>query len=199
MFEQIRDQYFSVELMPGVTAKAVDGKTIQQVWAEISGKVFSSLTELGNYAMPKERRERAKRLYEVAGTRHLEQIVFYNAEGEPIGWSSGAMIDASTFFMAYSGILPDYQRQGIYTAFLTHFLRYLHALGYERVTSNHFMNNRAILIAKLKAGFYITGIVLDERYGGQVSLTYFFYEDRRQGFARAYSLEAYPNTPDYLG
>jgi hypothetical protein len=31
----------------------------------------------------------------------------------------------------------------------------------------------------------------------EVSLAYFFYDDRRQGFARAYSLEAYPGVPDY--
>jgi hypothetical protein len=71
-------------------------------------------------------------------------------------------------------------------------------LGYERVTSNHMVNNRPVLIAKLKAGFHITGIVLDERYGAQVSLAYFFYPDRREGFARAYSLATFPMPPDLI-
>ncbi|MCG8351541.1 MAG: hypothetical protein MI924_27555 [Chloroflexales bacterium] len=103
------------------------------------------------------------------------------------------------FFMAYSGIVPAYQRRGIYGAFLRAFLPYLHALGYERVTSNHMVNNRLVLIAKLKAGFFITGVTLDERYGAQVTLTHFFYPDRRTGFARAYSVEDYSGAPDYRG
>lgn len=60
------------------------------------------------------------------------------------------------------------------------------------------VNNRAVLIAKLKAGFVITGTVLDERWGAQAALTYFFYEDRRRGFAQTYSLESYAGTPDYF-
>jgi hypothetical protein len=59
------------------------------------------------------------------------------------------------------------------------------------------VTNRAVLIAKLKAGFIITGTVLDERWGAQVSMAYFFHEDRREGFARAYSVEHYRGTPEY--
>lgn len=56
---------------------------------------------------------------------------------------------------------------------------------------NHMVNNRAVLIAKLKAGFVITGMTLDERYGAQVSLSYLFHADRQAGFERAFSLESY--------
>jgi hypothetical protein len=34
----------------------------------------------------------------------------------------------------------------------------------------------------------ITGRSLDERFGAQVTLAYFFADDRRKGFARAFSL-----------
>lgn len=44
-------------------------------------------------------------------------------------------------------------------------LLYLHDLGLERVTSNHMVNNRAILIAKLKSESFVTGMALDERWG----------------------------------
>lgn len=85
--------------------------------------------------------------------------------------------------------MPVYQRKGIYSAFLDRFLRYLYTLGYERVVSNHQTNNRAVLIAKLKAGFNITAVNLDERWGAQVELTYLFYEDRQRGYERAFALE----------
>jgi hypothetical protein len=62
------------------------------------------------------------------------------------------------------------------------------------------VNNRPVLIAKLKAGFHIVGLSLDERFGAQVTLAYFSHEDRREGFARAFSLErGYPSPPDYSG
>lgn len=198
MLDTIRHQHFPAEIIPNITAKAVDSKTIGQVWSQISNRVFSSLTQLGNYATPKERHHRASLLREVASQMHHEYIVFYNEQNQPIGWSTGNMIEESTFFMSYSGVLPEYQRQGIYTAFLKHLLTYLHELGYERVTSNHMANNRPVLIAKLKAGFYITGLTLDERYGAQATLTYFFYEDRRRGFAQTYSLEQYGGVPEYF-
>lgn len=196
MFEDIRATYFPTELVPGITARAVDEAEVVTVWDRIADAIFPAHGDLGNYVLPVERHAEAAKL-RAAQQIHSEHIVFYTAADEPVGWSSGVMLDASTFFMAYTGILPEYQRHGIYSSFLKLFLPYLHALGYERVTSNHMVNNRAVLIAKLKAGFYITGMVLDERYGAQVSLTYFFYPDRRTGFARAFSLEDYPYTPDY--
>jgi len=52
VFEETRAKYFPAELILGVTVRAADKETIGQVWDDISHRVFSSLTELGNYAMP---------------------------------------------------------------------------------------------------------------------------------------------------
>lgn len=197
MFEETRAAYFPAELIPGITARAVDAATFAQVLDGIADAVFTSLAALGNYEQPDERSTRAQALRDGFAHTHHERFVFYTAAQEPVGWSTGTMLDPSTFFMAYSGVLPAYQRRGIYGAFLARFLPYLHALGYERVSSNHMVNNRPVLIAKLEAGFFITGMILDERYGAQVTLSHFFYPDRRSGFARSYSLEDYPHTPDY--
>jgi len=199
MFDDIRTDYFPTTLAPQITAESVDSSTFWQALASIPAQdqPFSSLSDLGNYMLPKERAGRAERLTAVYAQTHREHILFTTSDRECVGWSMGAMLDPSTFFMAYSAVIPRYQRLGIYSTFLRIFLPYLHALGYERVTSNHMVNNRPVLIAKLKAGFIITGTMLDERWGAQVSMAYFFYEDRRVGFARAYSLEAYSGTPEY--
>ena len=187
MFEEIREAFFPV-VLKGITVKSVSGGEIGDVYAELAAKIFSPLETLGNFETPPSRRERAKSLNGLWQQTHHEHIVFSDGT-RPVGWSSGTMTEPGTFFMAYSGVLPEYQRRGIYGAFLEVFLRYLSALGYERVTSNHMVNNRAVLIAKLKAGFAISGTVLDERYGAQVALTYFLHPDRAEGFARAFSLE----------
>jgi RimJ/RimL family protein N-acetyltransferase len=200
MFDNIRASYFPAELDSGITAVSVDSSTFWQALDTIGQQdsPFSSLSELGNYTMPPERATRAQALSAVYAQTHREHILFTTADQACVGWSTGAMLDPSTFFMSYSAVIPRYQRHGIYSSFLRVFLRYLHALGYERVTSNHMVNNRAVLIAKLKAGFVITGTILDERWGAQAALAYFFYEDRRRGFARTYSLETYAGTPDYF-
>lgn len=190
MFEEARTAFFPSELIPGVTAKSVSETIIEDVWRSLTEEVFSPLETLGNYSAPRERLEKAKALHDLHAQTHHENIVFYR-HAQAVGWSSGVMLDASTFFMAYSGVLPAYQRQGIYGTFLRVFLRYLSALKYERVTSNHMVNNRAVLIAKLKANFVVTGVVLDERYGAQLALTHFLHTERRKGFERAFSLERY--------
>jgi RimJ/RimL family protein N-acetyltransferase len=196
MFEDTRQRFFPTSLVAGIQARPCDSAELEPIWEKLSDQIETPFVELGNYEMPAERESRLARLQEVYGRTHREQFLFETEKNEPIGWSVGAMIDASTFFMSWTAILPSHQRRGIYTAFLKVFLPYLHALGYERVTSNHMVNNRPVLIAKLKVGFHITGIVLDERYGAQVSLAYFFYQDRRDGFARTYSLGHFPQPPD---
>jgi RimJ/RimL family protein N-acetyltransferase len=197
MFDEIRQNHFPAGLLPGLTVQAVDTATLDEVFTTIGDQIFSSYAALGNYEMPAERYSRADALRAIYQQTHAEWFVFYD-DHRPVGWSYGMMINPSTFFMSSTGLLPQYRQRGIYTAFLRRLLPYLHQIGYERVTSNHMTNNRAVLIAKLKAGFFITGLTLDERYGAQVTLTYFFYEDRRQGFAKAYSLEPYPGTPNYF-
>ncbi len=198
MFADIRAQFFPADLVPGVRTVPVDSATFWRTTGAIPtyDDPFASLAELGNYQVPAERAMRSQPLQAVYSTTHREFILFME-EDRCVGWHYGMMIDPSTFFMSYSAVIKSYQQRGIYGTFLKAFLPYLHALGYERVTSNHMVTNRAVLIAKLKAGFIITGTVLDERWGAQVSMAYFFHEDRREGFARAYSVEHYRGTPEY--
>lgn len=198
MFEQRRAQFFPQSLNPQVTLIAVDSTTFWQTLATIplEEAPFPPLESLGNYTVPAERIRRSALLQQQATEGHHEFLLLRSGE-RCVGWSQGSLRDSSTFFMAYSAIIRSFQRQGLYSALLHALLPYLDALGYERVTSNHMVNNRAVLIAKLKAGFIITGMVLDERYGAQVSLSYFFHPDRRAGFAQAYSLEDYSGTPNY--
>lgn len=114
-----------------------------------------------------------------------------NRSKDHCGFSSGCLRDAHTFFMEWSGILPTYQRQGPYSSFLARLFPYLKELGVERITSNHMGTNRPVLIAKLKVGFNVTGVTLDERFGMQVWLTCYLTDERQQGFERAFSLDRF--------
>jgi GNAT superfamily N-acetyltransferase len=190
MFDDIRREFFPVELVPGITTRPLESRVeFWNITVPLMQQVFTPFAELGAYEMPNERWEQLKPLREVFARTHREQFIFFNEQNEPVGWSYGEMLDSMTFFMSNTGVLPAYRRRGIYSAFLKQLLRYLAALGYERVTSKHQTNNAPVIIAKLKAGFVIVGLDLDERWGAQVELGYFFHEDRRRGYTRAFALE----------
>jgi GNAT superfamily N-acetyltransferase len=188
MFEEIRNQFFPFEPVHGVIVRPYIGN-IYEVIGDLSNHIFTPFADLGAFPFPQDRAARVRPLREVFAKTHREQFVFYNEREEPVGWSYGEMRDAMTFFMSNSAVSQDYRRLGLYGAFLKHFLKYLHALGYERVVSAHQTNNNPVIIAKLKAGFVISGVILDERWSAQVELTYHLHDDRRHGYERAFSLE----------
>lgn len=188
MLEQTRSTYFPATLTKNITVSSVTGARFYEAAGQISGQIFAPLSSLGLYSPTKTERHLSHNL---AGQIPYEYFLFYNENGDPIGFSSGCLRDAHTFFMEWSGILPSHQRKGLYSSFLDTLLSYLKELGIERVISNHMGTNRPVLIAKLKAGFNVTGITLDERWGVLVWLTYFLAEERQQGFEQAFSLDRF--------
>jgi GNAT superfamily N-acetyltransferase len=188
MLEQTRSSYFPATLTKNITVSSVTDARFYEAAGQISGQIFAPLSSLGLYSSTKTERRLSHNL---AGQIPYEYFLFHNENGDAIGFSSGCLRDAHTFFMEWSGILPAYQRQGVYSSYLARLLLYLKELGVERVISNHMGTNRPVLIAKLKAGFNITGITLDERWGMQVWLTYYLTEERQQGFERAFSLDSF--------
>jgi hypothetical protein len=72
--------------------------------------------------------------------------------------------------------------------FLSKYIDYLTACGYERITSEHQPTNTAVLISELKFGFSIAGMELQERWGTLVKLVYLIPEDRRRSFANKYGM-----------
>lgn len=185
MVDQIRSAHFPATLAEDVTVTAVSRQTFYKITAQLYGDIFTPLTDLGLYQEPTPSNTQAK---ELAEQIHAEYFVFYSKVKEPIGFSMGKVVNGQTFFMEWSGILPAYQRRGLYSHFLEALIPYLRALGIERVTSNHMGTNRPVLIAKLKAGFIITGVTLDERHGMLVWLARFLEPNRERGFERAFSL-----------
>ncbi len=67
-------------------------------------------------------------------------------------------------------------------------------MGYERLTTSHHPNNRAALIADLKAGFNIVGLELHESHGPVVKMACSLHADRRRGLEQIFSMEPEPTT-----
>jgi RimJ/RimL family protein N-acetyltransferase len=190
--EEISQQFFPVDLPGSTTGCIVDPDTAEKAIRVIGDQIFSTRESLGQFESPETRR----RALEKAGKQHKpsspEWVVFYNTVDEPVGWLYGYMEDEETFFIDTVGLIAAYRRRGIYTAFLNQLIAYLGALGYERLTTSHHPNNRAIMIAELKAGFNIVGLELHEGCGPLVKMAYLFHQDRQESFRGAFSMAPDP-------
>jgi len=189
LFEAERQKYFPLSLPHGIKGRIVDLQTYFDVEDALEPQVFPLHPNIErHFSTPIDRRDRSSRLGNLQRQGHQEAIVFYKGE-DAIGWAAGRMQSADEFLMDVTGILPQYQRQGIYTAFLQAYLPYLRDIGYERVISHHSPTNRAVLIAKLKAGFVIRGMSFRENAGASVQLVYFLHADRHEAFEAIHSLQ----------
>ena len=194
MFEAIRAEYYPIVLAHNVIAKQVDLETYFTVEDALEEQIFPGAESLRHFSTPSSRRDHSAELGALQRQGHQDAVVFYTGDN-PIGYAAGRMLGAAEFLMDVTGILPAFQNKGLYTAFLHHHMKYLRALGYERVMSHHSPTNRAVLIAKLKAGFIITGTTFRENAGASVQLTFFLHEDRYTGFQDVFSLQPHPYTP----
>jgi RimJ/RimL family protein N-acetyltransferase len=201
--EKVREQFFPMSLPSGVVGRWMDQDAAQEPIGAINHLIFPPgfkqalglfVPEQGDFATPEARREGLERLQRLHARSQPEWIVFYDQEDAPIGWFYGYMEDEETFFIDTIGLLPAFRGRGIYTAFLKQLSVYLRTIGYERLATTHHPNNRAALIADLKAGFNIVGLELHESHGPMVKMACFLHDDRRRGFEQAFSAEPEPGS-----
>ena len=185
-FDEIRSEFFPYEPTSEYTVRAVNAETVFNVFDRLAGEVFSPMAELGLAPFQTPPAPLAE-----TWNVHSERFVFYNSDDEPIGWSISEQREPDTLFMIWTGVVPAHQNKGLYSSFLRHYLDYAKALGYARVTSNHMVNNRRVLVAKLKAGFVAAGMSLDERWGAMIWLTCHLDDELAATYRSAFSLENY--------
>ena len=97
-----------------------------------------------------------------------------------IGWSFGVQKDREKFYMVNSAIFSEHRKKGLYTALLTRAVEVVTKEGFQLITSSHIATNSAVIVAKLKAGFIITGFELSDILGLMVNLTYYTNPTRRK-------------------
>jgi hypothetical protein len=95
---------------------------------------------------------------------------------------AGEQSSPSLYRMGHSNVHRDFRRRGIYRMILQGTLNYTAALGFDTLTSEHSPSNNPVLIAKLRAGFYIYALELDPRVGPSVVLRYFHNPEHRAAF-----------------
>ena len=97
-----------------------------------------------------------------------------------VGWTQGYRIGSNQFHMLNSGVAIAERRNGVYSQLVCAVLAHAQARGYVSVRSLHVAANSAVIIAKLRLGFYISGFEYSEVYGPLVQLKYLVGEPRRK-------------------
>jgi ribosomal protein S18 acetylase RimI-like enzyme len=106
-----------------------------------------------------------------------------------VGWTYARREPGHHFYMINSGVALSERRRGIYSLLVRRVIDDARAQGCVSITSRHVASNAAVIIAKLKLGFVVSGFEYSEVYGPLVKLTYLVGEPRRKLYqARAVSI-----------
>jgi len=96
-----------------------------------------------------------------------------------IGWTFASPEGTGLLYMINSGVTPAEQRKGIYSELSRLVIEHAKSRGYAAILSRHAANNNAVIVAKLKLGFFVSGFEYSEVYGPLVRLTYLLGDLRR--------------------
>jgi hypothetical protein len=97
-----------------------------------------------------------------------------------VGWSVGSQQSAGIYYMGNSAVLEGHRRKGLYTAMLKASVEILKEKGFQIIFSRHNVTNNHVIIPKLKAGFIISSIEVDDVFGTLVHLRYYPNKTRRK-------------------
>ena len=127
-------------------------------------------------------RDGQARLAEQFGGHELSDLTLVYQADTLVAAFAGHQRGEGLYRMAHSNVHRDFRRRGIYRMIVHGTLAYTAALGIDTVTSEHSPCNNAILIAKLRAGFYFYALEMDPRVGPSVVLRYFHNPEHRAAF-----------------
>ena len=104
----------------------------------------------------------------------------FDKKNQFVGWSWGQQENSSTFYMVNSAILPEHRRKGLYGTLVKKCVDVISKKGYQLIYSRHCITNNAVIIPKLKAGFIISKMEINDRYGVLIQLDFYTNEIRRK-------------------
>lgn len=173
---------FTRNLAHGYVIKEMLGDDFWPLWELHSPPIFRD--QIFNFPWRKHISEdEEKKVQELNQARkHVYKLLLgLFKDDEFVGWSFGDQKNADCdYYMRNSAVLPEHRRLGLYSELLKAHLEIVTAKGFQKISSNHHPTNNSVIIAKLKAGFVITGMEMDDGFGMLVQLTYFTNPLRRE-------------------
>ena len=96
-----------------------------------------------------------------------------------IGWTFARPRGEGHLHMVNSGVAPGQRNQGVYSKLVQLIIDHARSHGYVDILSRHSTSNNAVIVAKLKLGFFVFRFEYSEIYGPLVRLTFLLGELRR--------------------
>ena len=96
-----------------------------------------------------------------------------------IGWTLARPQGEGHIHMINSGVAPAHRNQGVYSKLVQLVIEHARSHGCVDIQSRHAASNNAVIVAKLKLGFFVSGFEYSEVYGPLVRLTFLLGELRR--------------------
>ncbi len=121
-----------------------------------------------------------KSLGEKLGAPYKLFLGVFDKESTFVGWSWGFQENSTTFYMCNSAILPEHRRKGLYSSLVNRCVDTLSQKGFQLIYSRHCATNNDVIIPKLKAGFIISKMEIDDKFGVLIHLHFYNNKDRRR-------------------
>ncbi len=153
--------------------KEMDQESFTPLFKKYTKEFFDEVSQVFHLreALSDMEKDKLKILASDLGSPYILRLgIFHNDQF--CGWHFGYQESATKFYMCNSGILPEHRRKGLYTKLLKKTLKILEDKGFQEIYSRHMPTNNEVIIPKLKSGFYITSLALDDVFGTLVHLTY---------------------------
>lgn len=162
-----------IYLLQNYYAKVVDNSTIFDILKKYRTTVFSSTVDFNPTAVYNdlEKEQLNKKIKSIKPPARFSYIIEQN--DNLVGWCTAYQKDVDEWYMHNTAIFEAHRKKGLYTTILQLMLNYAKKEGYLKVTSIHNATNNAIIIPKLKAGFVISGMHMNEKFGTLIKLTYY--------------------------
>jgi hypothetical protein len=128
--------------------------------------------------------EETARLADLAAVQGepLSHYLLLERGGEVVGVYWGQQHPFGRYYMVNSIVRPDVLGRGVYRALLPRVVAAAEAAGFGEIYSRHRVDNNAILVPKLKAGFVIAGFEIAPRFGLLVHLRRYLIEGMDRAF-----------------
>ena len=165
-------------LIPGYTLREITPEEFSSIYSEREKSYFTASTR-DDVDADLSAEQHARVMARRAAYPQSERLQWgiYCGE-EVIGWTFAQQSDHDTLTMRNTAIDPAHRGIGLYSALLPIIIEHARSLGYQRIISTHHAANNAVIVPKLKAGFIITGLNVNEKFGLMVTLTYFLTQGR---------------------
>lgn len=169
------------ELKDGYSIKLMDEESFSPLFIKYNRKFFDDTSQVLHLRDVFNESEKVKlrELGALLGEPFTLRLGVFKEE-EFVGWHFGFQETALRFYMCNSAILPAHRNKGLYKSLLSRVIEIVEEKGFQEIYSKHMPTNNAVIVPKLKAGFCITSMQLDDIFGVLVHLTYFPHKVRKK-------------------